>query len=86
MKDIIEDSHDFNEEIPFISFSNEELEGNDLVGEVAVCPSCNEKHMVTYGNKVLEDGTLAPSRMLAFVKCDKNGSTYLVGIKGKLIK
>lgn len=86
MKDIVEDSHDFNEEIPFISFSNEELEGNDLVGEVAVCPNCNEEHVVEYGDKVLEDGTLAPSRMLAFTKCDKNGSTYLVGIKGKSIK
>ena len=86
MKDTIEDSYDFNEVIPFISFSNEELEGNDLVGEVAVCPNCNEKHVVTYGNKVLEDGTLAPSRMLAFVKCDKNDSIYLVGIEGKSIK
>lgn len=86
MKDMVEDNHVLNEEIPFISFSNEELEGNDLVGEVAGCPNCNEEHMVTYGNKVLEDGTLAPSRMLAFTKCDKNGSTYLVGIEGKLIK
>ena len=86
MKDITEDNHDFNEEIPFISFSNEELEGNDLVGEVAICPNCNEEHTVIYGNKVLEDGTLAPSRTLAFVKCDKNDSICLVGIKGKSIR
>lgn len=86
MKDTVEDNHVLNEEMPFISFSNEELEGNDLVGEVAVCPNCNEEHIVIYGDKMLEDGTLVPSRMLAFVKCDKNGSTYLVGIEGKLIR
>ena len=73
-------------ELPFVAFSNEELEDCEPLGEEVICPNCGEKHKVEYGEKVLEDGSKVPSKLLAFTKCDKNDATYLVGIEGKLIK
>ncbi len=73
-------------EIPFISFSNDELKNNEEVGNEAICPNCEGNHTVEYGDRVLEDGTKIPSKSLAFVKCDKNKALYLVGLNGKLLK
>lgn len=77
---------DKKEYIPFVAFSNEELSDCELVEEEAICNNCGEKHKVVYGERVLEDGSRVPSKLLSFVKCDKNGATYLVGIEGKLLK
>ena len=56
------------------------------IGEEALCGNCNQYHKVEYGNRVLEDGTKVPSKTLAFIKCTKDGTLYLVGINGKLIR
>ena len=74
------------EEIPFVAFGNDELDGNDPVGTHEICPNCGEEHEVGYGEKVNPDGTREPSKMLAFLTCPKNGTTYLIGIEGKKIK
>ena len=47
------------------------------------CPQCGALHKVEYGVMVHKDGTLSPSRALAFVRCE--GKSYLVGILGKRI-
>lgn len=74
------------EEIPFVAFGNGELDGNDPVGTHEICPNCGEEHEVGYGEKVNPDGTREPSKMLAFLTCPKNDTTYLIGIEGKKIK
>jgi succinate dehydrogenase/fumarate reductase-like Fe-S protein len=68
-------------EIPFISFSNSEIEDFDTLGEDITCERCNEIHKVESGQIKRVDGTYEDSNMLQFVKC--NGEAYLVGIKGK---
>lgn len=70
-------------EIPFIAFGNDELDGKEEIGNTIICERCGETHEVRYGNEVLEDGTKVPSKMLAFVDC--GDSTYLVGLDGKRI-
>lgn len=86
MEEIRKDNEETIEELPFVAFSNDELEGNGEVGDVVICPNCSEEHKVEYGERVLEDGTKIPSKMLAFTKCDKNEAAYLIGIEGKLLK
>lgn len=44
------------------------------------CPSCGKSHRVVHA--LDKDGI--PSD-IHYVKCPKNGSTYLIGIKGKRI-
>ena len=58
--------------------------GKDI-REYVNCPNCGELHRVKYGNKVEKDGTLTPSKLLGYVKCD-NGNSYLVAINGKELK
>ena len=65
-----------------LAVGNDELSGS--VGRDILCDKCGEYHEITYGERVLEDGTKEPSKMLAFYDC--NGKTYLAGIDGKLIK
>jgi hypothetical protein len=71
-------------EMPFISFSNSEIEDSDTLGEHITCERCNEVHKVENGQIKRVDGTYEDSNMLQFVKC--NGEAYLVGIKGKRCK
>ena len=72
-------------EIPFVAFDNNELENCKEVGEFARCNNCGEYHDVRYGDIVNKDGTKAPSKLLAFITCPESGSSYLVGIEGKLL-
>jgi phage terminase large subunit GpA-like protein len=50
------------------------------------CPHCDDPHEVRYGSKVEPDGSLTPSRLLAYVKCPDNNRSYLVGIDGHKFK
>lgn len=72
-------------ELPFVAFSNNELDKFNVLGDEAICPNCNENHQVRYGERVLDDGTKVPSKQLAFITCEKNDTTYLVGVNGKQI-
>jgi len=71
--------------IPFVVFSNDELKTKKDIGQFATCPNCKQQHEVKYGDKVLEDGTTVPSKLLAYIKCPENNAAYLVGVNGKLI-
>lgn len=71
--------------IPFIAIGSGELENNEDVGEFAKCNNCGEYHEVKYGDKINDDGTKTPSKMLAFITCPENNTSYLVGIEGKLL-
>jgi len=55
------------------------------LGDEVVCKNCGNIHKVKYGDRVLEDGTKVPSKVLAYIKCDNNDQVYLVGISGKLL-
>ena len=72
-------------EIPFVAYSNDELDGKDPVGTHAICNNCGGEHEVRYGEELIEDGTWKPSKVLAFITCPENDATYLVGIKGSLL-
>ena len=67
-----------------LAVGNNELENNGSVGRDILCDKCGEYHEITYGEKVLDDGTKEPSNMLAFYRC--GDKTYLAGIDGKLLK
>lgn len=68
------------------TISNAELEDCESLGDEVVCKNCGNVHKVKYGDRVLEDGTKVPSKVLAYIKCDNNDQVYLVGISGKLLK
>ena len=72
------------EDIPFIAVGGEEL--GPFIGKVVECPNCGDLHEVEYADKVEEDGTHTPSKLLGCVKCPVNGSAYLVAIDGKEFK
>lgn len=67
-----------------LAIGNEELEDAPNIGKTIHCTRCGQRHRVEYGDKVEKDGTKTPSKLLAFVRCQKN--TYLVGINGKDIR
>jgi hypothetical protein len=69
------------EELPFITVSNEELASKPDIGDTIICKKCGGEHDISYGEKVLDDGTKAPSKSLAFYKC--GDEVYLAGINGK---
>lgn len=69
---------------PFVAIGTDELDGD--VGDYADCRICGGKHRVCYGDRILNDGTKEPSKLLAFFKCDQNGKTYLHGINGRIWK
>lgn len=69
-----------------MAFGNDELDKMAPVGEEALCGNCHQYHKVEYGEKVLEDGTKIPSKLLSFIKCTKDGTLYLVGVNGKSIQ
>ena len=64
----------------FLAVGNREL--GPFIGKVVECPNCGDLHEVKYGDKIEKDGTLTPSKMLGYVKCN-NGKSYLVAIDGK---
>ena len=61
----------------------DELDKAEPLGDFILCNKCGNRHIIKYGDEVLPDGTLKPSKSLAFYKC--NGKTYLAGIDGKRI-
>ena len=70
------------EEVPFLAVGADELETE--LKETVSCWICGETHPVEYGERVLEDGTKVPSKMLAFFRC--GGECYLCGINGKELR
>lgn len=68
-----------------LAVGNNELYAMPPIGKEATCPNCREKHPVSYGERILEDGTREPSDFLGFVKCT-NGSSYIVSIKGRALE
>jgi len=69
------------ENIPFLAIGTHELDDNEEVGEVIICPHCNQKHKITYGTD--EDGK--ETKLLSFYKCKKTGKSYIAGVAGKLL-
>lgn len=72
-------------DIPFVAFSNDELEEKEPIGELATCPNCKQLHQVIYGEEILQDGTRIPSKLLGAVECPKDKCSYLVSVAGKRI-
>lgn len=66
---------------PFIAIGNDQL--GEPIGDTAKCPKCGAEHQVSYGERVLADGTREPSKLLAIVKCGEHA--YLVGLDGRSI-
>ena len=73
------------EVINLFTISNEEINSKSTLGTTVKCKVCGELHDVQYGDIIEKDGSLTPSKMLAFIKCPANGESYLVGIEGKEI-
>lgn len=73
------------ESIPFIAFGTNEINNSPPLDNLVICHICGKIHKIEYRDIVKEDGTKEKSEMLAFIKCPKTGSTYLVGINGKSI-
>ena len=69
-------------EAPFVAIGNDEL--GEKVGKTLKCKRCGKRHKVRYGERILPDGTMQPSKLVGFIKC--GGKPYLVAINGKLIK
>lgn len=67
---------------PYLAVGNDEIGG--VLREQAKCPHCSLMHEVEYGERVLDDGTRVPSKMLAYVKCG-NGDVYIVGVNRRSI-
>lgn len=70
----------------FIAFGNDELENEEEIKDIEMCPNCNESHIVKYADRINEDGTKEKSKELAFISCPQNGESYLVGVKGKKVQ
>ncbi len=65
------------------------IDDNDLgeeVGEYALCKSCGKGHKVQYGERLLEDGSIIPSKRLGYIKCEEHDKSYLVSVDGRLVK
>jgi PHP family Zn ribbon phosphoesterase len=69
----------------YFAISNGELDDKPALGDTVKCKICKKYHDVEYGDIIEKDGSKTESKMLAFVKCPKNGKNYLVGINGKMI-
>ena len=63
------------------SISNEELIKASEIGETIICPYCNNKHKIEYGEKVLPDGSRVTSKIIAFYRC--GDKIYLAAVNGK---
>ena len=66
-----------------LAIGDNELQDAPDIGETIECPYCGETHAIRYGDKILEDGTKIPSKLLAYYICC--GKSYLAGINGKSI-
>lgn len=66
------------------SIGNNELENATPLGDFIICDKCGKRHIIKYGDEILEDGTKKKSKLLAFYTC--RGKSYLAGINGKSIK
>ena len=66
------------------TIGNDELNKKDQLGDFILCDKCGERHRIEYGDKVEKDGTLTPSKLLAFYKCGND--SYLAGIGGRDIR
>ena len=66
-------------ETSFIAIGNDEL--TEPLGDSVICYVCGASHPVTYGRRIMQDGSRVPDRSAAFVQC--RGKTYLVGVDGK---
>ena len=53
---------------------------HEPLGDTVECHKCGQKHPIEYGEEVLKDGTMKPSKLLAFYKC--GDKSYLAGIDG----
>jgi len=62
-----------------LAIGNDELKGP--IGDTIHCKQCGSQHLVQYGDRRLPDGTLEPSRLLAFYTCGDH--SYLCGIAGR---
>jgi len=62
-------------------FSNVELDQMPPLGKTVKCWICGKRHQVYYGKKLQPDGTLAESKVVAFMVC--GGQDYLCGINGR---
>ena len=69
---------------PMLPVGPEDL-GEEL-GDTLLCPQCHHVHQIEYGDRILEDGTKIPTKILAFYKCPETKKTYLAGIDGRRLK
>lgn len=67
-------------DVNMYAVSNEEL--GKPIGEYTICKNCGEKHEVIYGTTKLPDGREVKNKRIAFAKCDKTDTIYLVGVDG----
>ena len=63
------------------AIGNNELEQSNNIKVSIKCSRCNKKHKVTYGERIMPDGSREISKILGFVKCGK--ATYIVSVDGK---
>jgi len=67
-----------------LTIGNDELEKKKNIGDFILCKTCGKRHIVKYGNEILEDGTKKPSKSIGFYTCQ--GKEYLASIAGKDIR
>jgi len=65
------------------TIGNDELDKAEPLGDFILCNKCGNRHIIKYGDKVLPDDTLKPSKSLAFYNCGEK--LYLAGIDGKRV-
>ena len=61
----------------------EELDNKEPVGDMVKCTVCGKMHKVEHGKDV---NTSEECKLLAFIKCSKNGKCYLVGLQERLFE
>lgn len=66
----------------YVCITGDELTGK--VRELSYCPNCGELHETEYGKEKINDEWVE-SKLLAFVKCNKNNKQYLIGVDGKCL-
>lgn len=66
----------------WIAIGNEEI--TESLGDFILCDKCGQRHIIEYGDEILEDGTRIPSKLLAFYDC--GGKSYLAGINGRDVR
>jgi hypothetical protein len=66
----------------FIAIGNEQLGKSVEKGDMIECPVCGEQHPLEYA----KDQNGEETSVAGFIKCPENGRSYLVSIRGQLIK